>query len=294
MLKKNLKPSDMDSEVVYLPKKEDSYMIDIGSNITNKNILKDFDGVMERSRKAKVNKQIITGTDLKNSIQSVNLANKYPDQLYATIGVHPHNAKYFDQKTQEKFEFLLKNKKNNIVSIGETGLDYFRMRSPKEDQIRSFKAHIDLAMRYNLPLFLHERDAYKDFLDTIKEFLKENNKEWEDLPKMIIHCFTGTQHELTEYIQLGFYIGITGFIGMGRGKYLHSFIKKELPLDRLMIETDCPYMKPQNAPNQPTGSNEPCNLAYINKILADLYGISPEKMMDITTKNTLKVFNITN
>lgn len=146
---------------------------------------------------------ILTGTSLKGSRESVKFAKKYPNILYSTAGVHPHNAKDYDEYTHKELRKLAKNKE--VVAIGECGLDFDRMFSPREKQEYCFEQQLELAREFNMPLFLHERSAHKEFVEIMKKH--------EDLKSQsVVHCFTGNEEEVKEYVEMGFYIGITGWI----------------------------------------------------------------------------------
>lgn len=264
------------------------YMIDIGSNLTSKKFDNEIDGIIDRAYHKKVKMQIITGSDLKNSKEAYDLTNnfKYGDILRSTVGIHPHYANTFNKKTYDIFREMLQNDfENKIVAVGETGLDYYRMISPKDQQISSFKEHIKLAIEFNKPLFLHERDAHHDFLKILDEFKGK-------LPPVVVHCFTGKGKELEAYVQRGFYIGITGFIAIEHRSQTTQKCIKKLPLDKLMIETDAPYMKPTNSPETPTKCMEPSLLYLVALKLAKLYGVKPEVITEHTTRNTKKFFGL--
>lgn len=267
--------------------KDDSFMIDIGCNLTCKQFKHIIPDVIDRAFNHNVKIQIITGTDFKNSYQARDLCNqdKYKQILRYTIGIHPHNANHFNKNVCDEFRSLLKKNDPQLVAVGETGLDYFRMLSSVDKQIESFKQHIDLAIDFKKPLFLHSRDAHKDFiyvLDTYKD----------ELPPVVVHCFTGTESELKDYIQRGYYIGITGFIAIEhRSKDLQKFVNM-IPLDKLMIETDAPYMKPSNSPKTPSGCMEPYLLEHVVKKLAGLYRVKPEVIIKYANQNTKKFFNL--
>ena len=266
------------------------YMIDIGSNLTSKKFDKQIDGIIDRAYKKKVKMQIVTGTDLKNSKEAYDLTKhpRYGNILRSTVGIHPHYASNFNKKTYDIFREMLKNDyENKIVAVGETGLDYYRMISPMNDQKESFRQHIQLAIEFNKPLFLHERDAHHAFIKILDEFKGK-------LPPVVVHCFTGKGKELEAYVQRGFYIGITGFIAIEHRSQTTQKCIKKLPLDRLMIETDAPYMKPSKSPETPTGCMEPSLLYLVAMKLAKLYGVKPEVITEHATRNTKKFFGLDN
>jgi TatD DNase family protein len=268
------------------------YMIDIGCNLTSSKFLHNscIDDVITRACKHNVKMQIITGTTIKNSVEAYKLITpKYDNILKCTVGIHPHNANQYNRSILQNMTKLLErdikyNAKCKIVAIGETGLDYNRMYSTKEKQIESFRSHIELAKQFNKSLFLHERDAHHDFLEVLDSY--------DNLPPVVVHCFTGTRQELSAYIERGFYIGITGFICIEyRAREFQKYVN-QIPLDKLMIETDAPYMKPTGSESTPTGVNEPYLLNHVANKLARLYHINPNAMIENVTKNTKKFFKI--
>lgn len=267
---------------------KDDYMIDIGSNLTSNKFKYNVDDVVDRAFKNNVKMQIITGTNCKNSISANILTKKYKFNhiLRHTIGVHPHNASEFNNITSSKFRHMLSNDNTNrIVAVGETGLDYNRMFSSKIDQINSFKRHIEIAIEFNKPLFLHSREAHKDFIDVLDQYSDR-------LPPVVVHCFTGKKSELEDYLSRGFYIGITGYIAIeNRSKDLQRFVSM-IPLNKLMIETDAPYMKPTGAPKTPTGNMEPYLLGMVADKLSKLYKVPVGVIISKTTQNSKKFFQL--
>lgn len=224
---------------------------------------------------------ILTGTNRKENQKIDTFIRSH--EVYGTAGIHPHNA---DSAKQEDFDFIEKlaaeNKK--IVAIGECGLDYDRMFSTKENQIRCLEKHIVLAEKLNKPLFLHERNAQDDF---VKRF-----KRHPDIcKKSIVHCFTGNKETLNKYLSMGFSIGITGWIcDDKRGKELREAVKI-IPLDRILIETDAPYLSPKNIPGLGR-INVPQNISYVAKDLAKYMNISETELVENAKKNTERIFQI--
>jgi len=202
----------------------------------------------------------ISGTSLKASEEALDLARSYPNQLYATAGVHPHDGRNATEQTIPELRKLAAQ--DEVVAIGECGLDFNRDFSPRPDQEKWFEAQVALAEELQMPLFLHERDAHERFCDILKRARKS-------VPA-VIHCFTGTKAELNAYLELGLHIGITGWIcDERRGMHLRELVK-QIPLDRLMIETDAPFLLPRSMPNRPKdGRNEPAFLPHVLQTLAD-------------------------
>lgn len=224
---------------------------------------------------------ILTGTDPKEN-QKINDFVKTHD-AFGTAGIHPHNA---DRAKQEDFalieEMITTNKK--IVAVGECGLDYDRMFSTKENQIRCLEKHIVLAEKLNKPLFLHERSAADDFVKRFK-------KHPDICAKSVVHCFTGDKKTLDRYLSMGFSIGITGWIcDDRRAKELREAVSM-IPLDRILVETDAPYLTPRNVQGL-SRTNVPQNIVYVVKELAKYMKVSEDALIENARKNTERVFGI--
>jgi TatD DNase family protein len=171
----------------------------------------------------------------------------------------------------------------NPNSIGETGLDFFRNISSYDEQIYAFNEQIKLAIKFNKPLFLHQRESHKDFIKVLKNYTGS-------LPPCVVHCFTGTQDELDTYLELDFFIGLTGWIcDERRNKDLRSSIKN-IPLDKLMIETDCPYLIPRNLKTK-NNRNEPKHLPHIANEISLLMDIPSDEIISRTYNNSIRFFN---
>lgn len=257
-------------------------MIDIGVNAVNGKLKHKIPKMIEDAKTVGVNKIILTGTSLRVSKEAVSLTKKYPDTFVTTAGVHPHNAKEWNPQLQKEIESLLKEK--SVVAVGECGLDYDRNFSTKEEQLHAFEAQIKLAIQYKKPLFLHEREAFDDFVAMLKKYP-------EVLPYSVVHCFTSNTERLQAYLDLGVMIGITGWVcDNRRGKDLQEAVKI-LPIDRLMIETDAPFLKPHNVPNNER-INEPKYLPYVVKQLSTLMDVSELELKEKTVKNTKRFFKL--
>lgn len=224
----------------------------------------------------------ITGTSLRNSIDAAHYAGRYSGKLYATAGVHPHDAKSCNEETITKLKELAALPQ--VVAIGECGLDYNRDFSPRDVQRNWFTEQIRLALELNLPLFLHEREAFSDFIAILKEH---------GSPKAVVHCFTGIQSELSAYLEMGFYIGITGWIcDERRGKHLRDLVRM-IPPNRLMIETDAPFLTPRDLKEKPTdGRNDPAFLPHILQTVARCIGRPTEEVVKATTETSAEFFGI--
>lgn len=224
---------------------------------------------------------ILTGTDKKENAKIDEFVKKH--NVFGTAGIHPHNA---DRAGKEDFNYIEKilSENKKIVAVGECGLDYDRMFSTKENQIRCLEKHIVLAEKLGKPLFLHERSAADDFIKRFK-------KHQDICKKSVVHCFTGNKETLDKYLSMGFSIGITGWIcDDRRAKELREAVRI-IPLDRILVETDAPYLTPKNV--QGLGRvNVPQNIIYVVKELAKYMKVSEEELIENAKKNTEKLFGI--
>jgi TatD DNase family protein len=259
-------------------------LIDIGCNLTHDSFEDDRDEVIEAARDAGVVQIIVTGASAEGSQAAVQLAGQRPGQLYATAGVHPHRASAYDDETDQLLRELALSP--SVVAIGETGLDYFRDFSPRDLQRDAFERQIQIAIDTGLPLFLHQRDAHGDFIAILR-------KHRDQLTDIVVHCFTGSQDELQECLDLDCHIGITGWIcDERRGTHMKAFMKN-IPANRLMIETDAPYLKPRNLrPKIRSHRNEPRLLPWILGTLAACRGEHPEALAKATTRNARVFFRL--
>ena len=258
-------------------------LIDIGLNLMHKSFRKDRLEIIEEAKKVGVNKFIITGTNVHSSQMAAEYASKYPETLFSTSGVHPHDAKTCNGHTINELEKISKN--SSVVAIGECGLDYNRNFSPQDLQRKWFEAQVELAQRLDMPLFLHEREAHKDLYNILKKY--------DAGEKSVVHCFTGTKSEAQNYVDLGCYIGVTGWIcDMKRGRDLQEAVSA-IPPEKLMIETDAPFLIPKNFDVKPKKNrNEPKYLPHILETIALCMGLDKEELAVQVTKNTKEFFKI--
>ena len=235
-------------------------LIDIGANLTHDSFDSDREAVLQRARDAGVARMVITGASREHSPKALELARQYPGELFATAGVHPHHATEYTAECDAEMRELLSH--DEVVAVGECGLDYFRDFSPRPAQRRAFEMQLQTAGDTGKPLFLHQRDAHDDFIAMMKNF---DGK----LGAAVVHCFTGTRAELFDYLDQDWYIGITGWLcDERRGLHLRELVK-HIPAQRLMIETDAPYLLPRTVKPTPSHRrNEPMYLAHIVEELA--------------------------
>jgi TatD DNase family protein len=259
-------------------------LIDIGCNLTHDSFDKDREAVIERAHKAGVVQMVVTGASKDGSRAALELAKKHPGELFSTAGVHPHRASDFDDDTERLLREL--SPQPEVVAVGETGLDYFRDFSPRDVQRDVFQKQLQIGIDTGLPLFLHMRDAHGDFHAILQEVRDR-------LSHVVVHCFTGNREELHGYLDLDCHIGITGWIcDERRGSHMKEFLK-DIPLNRLMVETDAPYLKPRNLkPRVKTHRNEPRWLPWIVGTLAAVREEHPGFVAEQTTANAQDFFRL--
>ncbi len=259
-------------------------LIDIGANLAHDSFDDDREAVVQRARDAGVTRMIVTGSSDDSNRRAAELVDANPGVLFSTAGVHPHHAADYTADSDELIRNLAG--RDTVVAIGECGLDYFRNFSPREDQLRAFRAQLDIAVETGKPVFLHQRDAHDDFVDVLEPMLPK-------LSRAVAHCFTGEHESLREYLGMGLYIGITGWIcDERRGNHLYE-IADVVPDDRLMIETDAPYLLPRTLrPKPKTRRNEPAWLPEVLRVLAEARGQSVEHVATITTGNAERFFDL--
>jgi len=259
-------------------------VIDIGVNFTNKRFDKDRSDVIERAKKNEISAFLVTGTNIEESKKALKLCQQFPDYLSCTAGVHPHDADNVSANYLEEITQLARH--YHVKAIGECGLDFNRNFSTPEQQLKVFQQQVDLAIGLDLPLFLHQRDAFEPWFELLKPALGK-------VPAMVTHCFTGNKKELERCLAADMYIGITGWLcDERRGLELRNIIK-HIPLNRLMIETDAPYLTPRNIRPKPKSSrNEPSYLSYVVQTYAELTGLSSQVIIQHSTLNAQKVFNL--
>ncbi|MBS0571109.1 MAG: TatD family hydrolase [Proteobacteria bacterium] len=230
-------------------------LVDIGANLTHESFRHDFADVLARARAAGVAQMIVTGASAQGSRDALDLARAHPGVLFATAGVHPHHASDFDADVETVLREL--HAEPGVVAVGETGLDYHRNFSPRDAQLFAFERQLELAVECGKPLFLHQRDAHADFIACMDNIKGRSGRA-------VVHCFTGEMTELSDYLDRDFFIGITGWIcDERRGTHLRELVKA-IPANRLMLETDAPYLLPRTVKPAPAHRrNEPMYLAHI-------------------------------
>ena len=259
-------------------------LIDIGVNLSHNNFDEDRDAVMKRAATAGVTRMIVTGSSDESNEAALRLAESHRSVLYATAGVHPHHASDYDNAADARIRKLAA--RDAVVAIGECGLDYCRNFSPRDAQLAAFQAQLEIAADKGMPVFLHQRDAHDDFIEILEPMLPR-------LPRAVAHCFTGEGESLRQYLAMDLYIGITGWIcDERRGMHLQD-IASIIPDDRLMIETDAPYLLPRTLEPKPRSRrNEPAFLTEVLRVVAEARGQSREHVARITTDNAMSFFDL--
>ncbi|XP_018028253.1 3'-5' ssDNA/RNA exonuclease TatD [Hyalella azteca] len=285
---------------------ENYVIVDIGANLTNKKFTRDLDSVVSRAQDAGVTKIIVPGTTVHSSKEALRLTHLYPGVLYSTAGVHPHEAKTWGDDTLDELRSLLQQQE--VVAVGECGLDFNRNFSPPELQIQVFEKQVELACTLKKPLIVHERDAHAEVLAVLRRHTAQ-------LPASVIHCFTGDADTAKAYLQLGCYIGITGYAWKDKSSEGVRQILNDgiLPLDRLLVETDAPFMYPNTRASKlpqhvkqgltqrsvtflqrycTFQRNEPCSLPVTVEMVAAYLKTKPEQVALQSTFNAFKVFGL--
>jgi len=258
-------------------------LIDIGANLAHDSFDADRDAVLQRAATAGVGVIVVTGSSADSSRKALALARAHPGVLHATAGLHPHHASEYSAEHEALFRELAREPQ--VVALGECGLDYFRNYSPHADQRRAFAAQLALAAELRKPVFLHQRDAHADFLPILEEYRPQ-------LVDAVVHCFTDTRAAMEDYVALGCAIGITGWIcDERRGLGLRE-VARHIPDDRLLIETDAPYLLPRTAPKTASRRNEPAYLAYVVRALAEARGQGEAHVAQVTTANARRFFRL--
>ena len=257
-------------------------LIDIGINLGHDSFDADRDIVIAQAAAVGVAQMMVTGASIEGTRKAIEIARRSPGRLFATAGVHPHHATELTPETLSELEELARQPE--VVAAGECGLDYFRDFSPRPVQQKAFHQQLELAARVGKPVFLHERDAHEDFLAILKEHRRT-------LSGGVTHCFTGTGPQMRAYLDLGFAIGITGWIcDERRGAHLLPLMR-DIPADRLLLETDGPYLLPRDLKPKPASRrNEPRYLPHIAAAVARARGVSVEELAHASTVATRALF----
>lgn len=257
-------------------------LVDIGLNLTHDSFDHDRAALMARAEETGVRYMIVTGSSLAGTRAAIELTRMHPERLRATAGIHPHHAAEFS--SEQRAELLALLLAPEVVATGECGLDYFRNFSPHADQERVFRLQLELACETRKPLFLHQRDAHDPFVSILTEYLPKTSGG-------VAHCFTADKPEARHYLDLGLYIGITGWIcDERRGRHLREVVR-DIPIDRMLIETDAPYLLPRDLNPKPASRrNEPMYLKHVLETIAQCRKESVDTIAAATTANAKRLF----
>ncbi|MEN3044208.1 MAG: TatD family hydrolase [Candidatus Hydrothermales bacterium] len=247
---------------------------DTHAHLNDEIFFEDLDLVVERAFKNKVERIIVVGYDVSSSERAIEISRKYKGNIFAACAIHPHDARNFENDFKIIEEL---SKEEEVIAIGETGLDFYRNFSPREAQIDCFKASIELAIKRNLPLILHVRKAFPEVFKILEEYKNLRG---------IFHSFSGGINESKKAIELNFCVSFSGSITYGSKKLELSL--KNLPSDRILFETDSPYLTPRPL----KGRNEPANLFYTVNFASSILDISIEELEKVTSENAKRLFNL--
>ncbi|BAJ03784.1 TatD family hydrolase [Shewanella violacea] len=261
-----------------------SKYIDIAVNLIGSALEKNIQDVIQDAAAQGVSPLIVIGSELNESEQAIACCQQYSQQLFCTAGVHPHHASEWQADSSERIKRLAAFPQ--VVAIGECGLDYNRDFSPRPMQRQAFEAQLALAVELQMPVLMHERDAHEDFLAILKEYRHS-------LPGALLHCFTGNRQSMQAYLELDLHLGITGWVcDERRGKELAELVI-DIPDNRILIETDSPYLLPRSMRPKPKSSkNKPQYLPYIAEYIADLRGQNHQEFAQRVYENSVNFFGL--
>ena len=257
-------------------------LIDTHCHLTFEQLAGDIDAVVDRSRAAGVAGWITVGTDPQHNRKAVELANRF-ENMYAAVGIHPHDAKDVEAGTMAELKELAGSEK--VVAIGETGLDFHYDFSPRQDQRRVFEAQLEISRELNLPVIIHCREAFDETIDILEQFIGIEGR----LKSVVFHCFSGSARQARIVLDHGFYISFTGVVTFKNAEQARQ-AAKIVPTDRLMLETDCPYMSP--APMRKQKINEPALMVHTARFLAELKEMSPADFAEAVTAASKNFFDL--
>ena len=260
------------------------HLVDIGANLSHESFSHDLDDVIADAQASGVSRIIVTGTDKSSNESALRLSREHPEVFSCTAGFHPHVSDSFDAEAASSIRELARN--DEVVAIGETGLDFNRKFSSRESQLAAFEAQLQLAAETGKPLFLHQRDAHTEFVALLRRYRDQ-------VSGGVVHCFTDSRQALEDYLELDMYIGVTGWVcDERRGMELQGLVKL-IPSDRLLIETDAPYLMPRTlVPKPKTRRNEPKYLVEVLKTIAECCDRTEEQIARETSDNALRLFRL--
>jgi len=239
----------------------------------------DRDEVIQRGLSADVRQVVTVGIDISSSLKAISLSKNYPP-VFAAVGIHPHNAHLCDRKTIKRIESISTEEK--VVAIGEIGLDFYRNRASRRNQRRCFKQQLEIAMRSNLPVVVHDREAHEEVLEILSSLPATGGS------RGVIHCFSGDIALAEAFIEMGYFISIPGTVTFANAGLIHKVVAG-ISLDALLIETDSPFLTPIPYRGR---RNEPCRVVHTAQKIADIRGITLEEVATQTSKNARQLFGL--
>jgi len=257
-------------------------LIDTHCHLTFEPLADDVEEVLERSRSAGVTAWITVGTDAQQNRKAVDLADRF-EHMYAAVGIHPHDAKDVTGQTIAELEELARSEK--VVALGETGLDYHYNFSQHAEQRRAFAAQLEIARELNLPVIVHCREAFDETMDILERSIRLEGR----LKGVVFHCFSGSAEQARVVLDYGFYISLTGVVTFKNAAKAQQ-VARSVPTDRLMLETDCPYMSPE--PMRKQKINEPALMIHTARFLAELKEMSPSDFAQAVTATSKTFFGL--
>jgi TatD DNase family protein len=252
--------------------------IDSHAHLNDQAFENDWRPVIDHALKAGIQAILVVGFDLPSSEKAVEMASQEA-RIWAAVGVHPHDAKTWDQSGADRLRQLLGKPK--VVALGEIGLDYHYNYSPREDQLRAFQEQLAIAEEYNKPIIIHNREAHQDTLEVL-------TGQRIALRRGVMHCFSGSPEMAAQCLKLGLYLSLAGPLTFPHAAKLRE-VAAEAPLNRLLVETDCPYLTPHPYRGQ---RNEPMHVELVGRKLAEVKGLPVEEVMEATSSNTKALFGI--
>ena len=257
-------------------------LLDSHTHIDMREFDDDRDRVLRRAHDSGVAAIIDIGIDIASSEAAIALAEKY-DYVYATVGIHPHDASKMTEADINRLESLVRHPK--VVAIGETGLDFYRNRSSKESQVEVFERHLELASKARLPVVIHSRNARDEVFEILKGWVA--GLKASDKLVGVLHCFSGDADFGRKYIDMGFLISFAGPVTYPKSSA--AGVAKEIPLEKMLIETDCPFLAPQVHRGK---RNEPSYVSYVAAKIAEVKGVLVESVSEATSANAIRLFRL--
>jgi TatD DNase family protein len=253
-------------------------LIDTHSHLTDKQFDADLDAVLSRADGIGISAIVDVGENLATSLGCIEHARRHGN-VFASVGIHPHHAEQSKDEEIEDIERLADDP--TVVAVGETGLDYYRRRASRESQVKSFERFLGIAIEKGLPAVVHCRDAYADAIAILRGAGGRGARG-------VVHCFSGSMGDAETLLEMGYFISVGGPLTYPANDSLRSIVR-HIPLDRILLETDCPYLPPQGRRGK---RNEPANVSYVALELARLRGLSGEEVGAVTTANARRLFNL--